>query len=272
MSITNQRDLLRRALRPRQFRKHGRPPGARTLVVATGDSITDGRISANFVDMVANRLGGAGYAFVNSGVSGDLAFNVDQRLQDDVIAFDPDVVTVLVGTNDVAAHISDEWMRGYLKSKKPTQRPSLGWYRQVVERIVDRLQQSTHARILLIEIPIMGEQPDSVENARVREYNLALHEIARSTNVEVVPLFQPLLDGLPPGPAPAFDGTKRLMGRAAVGRFLLHRTFDAIAARANLTLLTDHIHLSERAAAILATQIETTLASPRHHETERTVQ
>jgi acyl-CoA thioesterase I len=272
MSITIQKNRSGKASRPRQFRKHGRPPGTLTLVVAIGDSITDGRISANYVDMLARRLGGSGYAFVNSGVSGDLAFNVDLRLEHDVIAFDPDVVTVLVGTNDVAAHISDEWMQGYLKSKKPTQQPSLAWYRELVERIVDRLHESTHARILLIEIPILGERADSVDNNRVREYNGALREIARAKNVEVVPLFQRLLDALPTTPAPEFDGTKRLMGRAAAQRFLLRRSFDTIAGHANLTVLTDHIHLSEKGAAILSNQLETALASHPHHQLERTVQ
>ena len=261
---------MTRASRPRRFRRHGRRSETQTLVVATGDSITDGRISANYVDMLATRLEGAGYAFVNSGISGDLAYNVDRRLESDVIAFDPDVVTILVGTNDVAAHINDEWMRGYLKSKKPTQRPSLAWYRELVEQIVDRLQQSTRARILLIEIPILGERSDSVDNDRVREYNRALHEIARAKNVEIVPLFQPLLDALPAAPAPTFDGTKRLMGRAAAQRFLFRRSFDAIAARANLAVLTDHIHLSERGAAILANELQIALSSHRHHDLERT--
>jgi lysophospholipase L1-like esterase len=234
------------------------------LVVATGDSITDGRMSANYVDMLAERLGGAGYAFVNSGISGDLAFNVDLRLEDDVIAFDPDVVTILVGTNDVAAQIDESWMDGYLRTQKPTQRPSLMWYRELVEGIVDRLQQSSHARILLVEIPIFGERADSIENSRVRDFNRALHEIAHAKEVDVVPLFQPLLDALPPLEAPAFDGTKRLMLRGVVQRSLLRRSYDAIASRANLALLTDDIHLSEKAAAILATQIETALTrSPR---------
>ena len=248
-----------RALRPRAVRKRGRQAETRTLVVATGDSITDGRMSANYVDMLAERLGGAGYSFVNSGISGDLAFNVDLRLDDDVIAFNPDVVTILVGTNDVAAHIDESWMDEYLRSKKPTQRPSLTWYRELIERIIDRLQQSTHARILLVEIPIFGERADSIENDRVRDFNSALREIAWAKKVEVVPLFQPLLDALPSEAAPAFDGTKRLMLRGVAQRFLLRRSYDAIATRANLALLTDDIHLSEKAAAILATQIETAL-------------
>ena len=237
--------------------------------MATGDSITDGRISANYVDMLAEKLGDAGYSFVNSGVSGALAFNVDQRLEDDVIAIDPDIVTILVGTNDVAAHIDESWMHGYLRDKKPTQRPSMPWYRELVERIIDRLQESTRARILLVEIPIFGERADSMENERVREYNRALHEIARAKGVEVVPLFQPLLDALPPWQAPAFDGTKRAMLRAAVHRFLLRRSYDAIASGANLALLTDHVHLSEKAAAILAAEIETALTA-RVDVTERT--
>jgi acyl-CoA thioesterase I len=250
-----------RALRPREFRKRGRSAETRTLVVATGDSITDGRISANYVDMLAAKLGAAGYSFVNAGVSGDLAYNVDQRLDRDVISCDPDVVTILVGTNDVAAHIDESWMAGYVRDKKLPRRPSAAWYRELVERMVDRLHQSTHARIILIEIPILGERAGSVENQRVREYNRALHEIARARSVEILRLFQPLLDALPPHLAPAFDGTKRLMLPAAAQRFLLRRSFDAIAVRAGLALLTDQVHLSEKAATILAMELESSLTS-----------
>lgn len=81
-----------------------------------------------------------------------------------------------------------------------------------------------------------------------------------------MPFVQPLLDALPTAIAPAFDGSKRLMARGAAQRFLLRRSFDSIAARANLTLLTDHV---ERAAAILANQLETAFVSARDYHLER---
>src|SRR5512146_3284028 len=76
-------------------------PPPRT-VVCLGDSITRGQISASFIDQLEQRLAGQGLRFINSGVNGDLAYNVLRRL-DDVIEIKPDVVILMIGTNDIVA-------------------------------------------------------------------------------------------------------------------------------------------------------------------------
>lgn len=48
-----------------------------------GDSITHGRIGTNFVDILSRKFNN--YEFVNAGVNGHLAWNVNQRL-DEIIA------------------------------------------------------------------------------------------------------------------------------------------------------------------------------------------
>ena len=91
-------------MRPKRFLKRGRRPGTRTLVVCAGDSITHALMSADYLRMLEQALGDQGYEFVNAGWNGDLAYNLGARL-DDIIDCNPDVVTILIGTNDAAAHI-----------------------------------------------------------------------------------------------------------------------------------------------------------------------
>jgi lysophospholipase L1-like esterase len=79
-------------------------PGDR--VVFYGDSITDHRIYDALVEtFVVTRYPKLNVAFVHSGWSGDtvnggLGGSIDVRLQRDVIAYDPTVVTLMLGMND----------------------------------------------------------------------------------------------------------------------------------------------------------------------------
>lgn len=79
----------------------------RTIVFA-GDSITDaGRredpdgLGDGYVRIVAERLAESGHRVVNAGISGDRAVDLRARWSDDVQAHEPDVLSVLVGVNDM---------------------------------------------------------------------------------------------------------------------------------------------------------------------------
>jgi len=58
------------------FLRAGRRPQTAQLVVCTGDSITRGRSSANWVDILQCRLAPQGYQLVNAGIDGGLAWNM----------------------------------------------------------------------------------------------------------------------------------------------------------------------------------------------------
>ena len=107
------------------------------------------------------------------GSTAKLAYNLLQRL-DDVVACRPDVVTVLIGTNDVNATFSQAWEDTYRKEQKLPERPTLAWYRLNVERIIDRLQAETDAQIVLLDLPMLGEDLASDMNRRVTDYNAVL--------------------------------------------------------------------------------------------------
>ena len=169
----------------------------------------------------------------------------------------PDVVTILIGTNDVAAHIDDSWRDRYMKNQRLPQQPTLDWYGEVLERIVRRLRSETDARIALLDLPPLGEVLDSPHNEHVARYNEVVRAVAAATDVPVLPLHHRLLAAFPSGHRPPpFDPSKRLMGRALLQRLVLRRSYDRIADGYGLCLLTDNVHLDERAASIVTDLVE----------------
>ena len=237
---------------PEAFLKQGRRPETRTLVVCLGDSITQGQVSANYVDALTQRLGPKGYQFVNAGVNGDLAFNVSKRL-DAVIACRPDVVTLLVGTNDINARYDASWEQRYRKGQGLSVPPTLEFYIENIEAIVTRLQTETDARVALIEVPILGEDLSDRMNALVRDYNQALHVLAARRGLTCLPLHARLIELLPATHRPPpYAGDVTAILWATLGSMLLRRSWDEVARRNGLIALTDHIHLSDRSAAVVA--------------------
>ena len=224
--------------------------------MCAGDSITHGFMSANYVRMLMDDLGPRGYEFVNAGISGDLAFNLLPRL-DDVVGCRPDVVTVLIGTNDAAAHIDEKWRLSYMRHQRLPQTPTLDWYRTTLLEIVRRLKADTCAQIALLEIPPIGENLQSVHNHWVERHNQAIRDVGAVTGVRVLEVHGRLVALLPPGRRPApFDGSKKLMARALAGKFLGHKSWNDISSKNNLTILTDQIHLNEVGARVVAELIE----------------
>lgn len=80
----------------------------RRTIVFAGDSITDAgrredpaRLGDGYVRLIADRLDGTGVRVVNAGISGDRVRELAVRWDEDVLARHPDVVTVLIGVNDM---------------------------------------------------------------------------------------------------------------------------------------------------------------------------
>lgn len=246
---------------PRAVLAQGRRAGTSTLVVCVGDSLTAGQLSADWVGLLAERLGPQGYEFVNAGINSQLAWNVLQRL-DEVIACDPDAVTLLVGTNDVLATLSAAHEARYRRYQQLPQPPTLGWYLDNVERILDRLATETHARLVVLELPLLGEDPDSEHNRRVQRYNAGLRERCAQRGVACLPLYGRLVELLPDeSRATDRSGATGPMVAAAARRLILRQDWNTVSATQRLQLLTDHVHLNDTAAAVLADLVTDTLTS-----------
>ena len=234
------------------FLRDGRAPGAQTVVACVGDSITEGVGSADWVAMLRERVGAADVQVVNAGVAGDLAWNVLRRL-DAVIQCDPDIVTLMVGTNDVALEPKSSMNRFVLRIKGVRRAPTLEWYVESVSAVLGRLLSETHAKIAVIEIPMLGEDLGSETNKRVKAYNDALRTVAAEYGVNWLPLHDQLVELLPPDHVPPrYQAKAGPMMKAQFQHHVRHRSWDAAAARNGLILLSDHTHLGERAAAVVA--------------------
>jgi lysophospholipase L1-like esterase len=238
-------------------------------VVCAGDSITRGQVSVDYVDLLRQRFHAQPYSFTNRGINYDLAYNLLNRL-DQVIADEPDHVTVLVGTNDANATLGTSNRRLVTWLKRLPTKPTPEWYRDNLTAIVGRLQQDTHARISLLSIPVIGEDLDSTQIHRAGEYSAIVREVATATDVGYLPLYERQIDhlrvhGRPPGTH--YRAGLLLSSTASIQHFMLRRSLDDIAVRRGLQLSTDTIHQNSRGANLIADLISERLSSPSRQYT-----
>jgi len=223
-------------------------------VVCLGDSITRGKWSADWVGRLSREWGERGYRFVNAGGDAELAWNALERL-DDAIRAKPDLVTVLLGTNDVNATLSPAIARWYVGRAKLPQEPTLAWYLETMERVVTRLSGETSARVGLCSLTLLGEDPGDPANKRMEEYSAGIRALARVRGAAYLPLHERLREHLtanpPRDPRPPRPG----MGPILKARFkhsVLRRSWDDISRENGYGLLTDGIHLNDTAGGIVA--------------------
>jgi acyl-CoA thioesterase I len=238
------------------YLRNGGNPAATKLVACVGDSITEGVGSADWVARLRDKVGSRDVQVVNAGVAGDLSSNVLRRL-DSVIKCDPDIILLMIGTNDVAAEFFSSTALFFLRLKRIRQRPTIKGYVENVTAILQRLRSETHARIAIIEIPFLGEDLTTEKNGRVNQYNDALHAMADKFGVSCIPFHERLADLLPPDHVPPrFEESIGLVMKVQFKHHVLHRSWDDLGTSNGLVLLTDHTHLGERAAELLAELVE----------------
>ncbi len=233
-------------------------------VVCLGDSITCGQVSAAYVTALERRTSAERLRFTNAGVNGDLAYNALLRL-DSVIRLQPDVVTVLLGTNDANASLTEKNIRMMTRMKKLPVRPTIDWYRDNLAAIVHRLTEETSARIALLSLPVLGEKIDSAPALCSARYSAVVKDIARMHNTVYLPLNERQtahLRATGHKPKIAFRDGRMLSASAATQHFVLRRSLDTISQRRGLALTTDLIHQNTRGATMIADLIAEFLTAP----------
>ena len=114
--------------------------------------------------------------FTNRGVSGNRIYDLEERLQSDVLALEPDVVSILIGINDVWRRY-DSGMVSDLEEFEAS-------YRNVVERISD-----DGAQLVLLE-PFVLPTPDDRRAWRedLDPKIAVVRDLAREFEATLVPL------------------------------------------------------------------------------------
>jgi lysophospholipase L1-like esterase len=163
-------------------------------VVFYGDSITDQRLYTTFVETyVVTRFPRMKVSFVHSGVGGDRvsggsAGTIDVRLPRDVVAYKPDVITIMLGMNDGSYRAFDQKIFDAYASG----------YRHIIRTVKDALPG---IRITVIEPSPYDDvtRPPTFEggynNVLVR-YGEFLKELGREENLTVADLNGPVVAAL----------------------------------------------------------------------------
>jgi lysophospholipase L1-like esterase len=100
---------------------------------------------------------------------------------------------------------------------------------------------------------MLGEDRSSEWNQRIDAHNATLKDLCAERDVECLPLHDRLAALIPPGHRPPpYTGDRMLMVRAILGHMVLRRSWDDISRRNGMVVLTDHIHLNDTAAAVVA--------------------
>ncbi|MER7079637.1 SGNH/GDSL hydrolase family protein [Saccharopolyspora kobensis] len=206
----------------------------RPAVVAAGASITRGTLGGDWIGSLRSRPDLVGYEFVNAGINGNTSADLLARIDTDVVACRPVAVTILVGTNDVRDGVPLERYRGNLAA------------------ITARIQDRTGARIALMSLPPMGEDLNAEINRRLADYNRAIEETAANAGVDYLPVHERMAEIVAQREnRTPYDFSFLLALSAATQHYAFGRRWDDIAASGGRELLIDHIHLSDRGAAVI---------------------
>lgn len=192
-------------------------------LVFQGDSITDaGRDYRNYHGMgpgyphyaaeaLAEQNPAIDFEFINLGISGNRTSQLFDRLYTDCIAFDPDIVSVLIGINDA-------WHRhGDCRIATTDAQFELN-YRSILER----LKKETHAKIVILSPYLL----DAEANAYLAEDLKTMLPIVRGLAREYADVYLPLdelfAEAMKTQPAPLYysaDGVHpNANGAAFIGK------------------------------------------------------
>lgn len=233
--------------------------GARKVIVCVGDSITHGRVSTNYVDILSERLAPKGFELVNAGINSQLAYNVGLRL-DEIVKCKPAYITILIGTNDANATLSESSKERLIKQQKLPQTPDPEWYRENLVKICKELKKRTTARIALLSLPPIGEELDHRAYKRAADYSRTIHEVARQQGLTYIPLHEIATEYLrrnPHRPQITYDDDSRvLLYKSLIRHYLFRQSFDEIAEANGNLLLIDVLHPNSRGAGMIADLIE----------------
>jgi lysophospholipase L1-like esterase len=221
-------------------------------IICVGDSITRAQVSADYVAILRDRLPAA--EIVNAGVNYEPSAVLAARI-DEIAAQGADLVTVLIGTNDLRALLSEKDRGSLRKRWDLTTDPTPAGYRQNLTTIVQRLRSQSSTAVALLSPPVIGEDLNSAPVRLAAEFGEIAREVAVEQGVAYLPLFErmtALLRESDRRPGTEFRPGRWLASTAAMQHFLLRRGFDAISRSRGLQLTTDTIHLNGRGAAMIA--------------------
>lgn len=161
------------------------PTSTALVYAAIGDSLTAGaganRHDETYPYLIAEHLalGGQKITLKNFSYPGAKTQDVINDLLDRAIESQPDVITILIGVNDIHNHISSQV------------------FHDNYEYILKRLSSETPAKIYVINIPIIGSKSAILPplnyyfDNQTRKFNKIIKDLAFDYNLRYIDLYTP---------------------------------------------------------------------------------
>jgi lysophospholipase L1-like esterase len=245
---------------PRSFlrQKEIACPG-RKRIVLIGDSITHGHVGSDYAAMLKRRLKKSGKVMdlINAGINGQLAWNVVQNI-DDIVACNPDYVTILIGTNDAHSTLDPANERSYVRQWKLPQVPDAAWYRKNLEEILGTLKDLTKAKVAVLSLPTIGENPEDPAFKLGQTYSAIAKEVAAKAGVTYLPLCEAMTARIKEHPSTMLYNAKR-QALMQIGQVLMHYhgiPYGWISYTFKLRFHVDNLHLNNAGAAMVVDLVE----------------
>ena len=229
-------------------------------IVLVGDSITHGTVSHSYVKALKRKLGTEKFEFINAGLNGDLTFNVLKRI-DDIIRCEPDIVTVLIGTNDALGSYTVESRERYIKLKGAEANDefwTLERFKENITQIITQLKNEANATIGALSIPIIGEDLMDPVIEHSKAYSKVIKEVSTDLGVHYMPLNELMIEYLNVNPStPKYKYSKNL-GLMIKAIFVHYsgRSWQNIAKKKGHQLLIEFVHLSTKGASFVSDLVE----------------
>jgi isoamyl acetate esterase len=151
-------------------------------VIFFGDSITQAGVNPGGyivrIDSMCNKEGlKENYEFAGAGISGNKIYDLYLRMEEDVLAKNPDVVVVYVGVNDV-------WHKATSGTGTDADK-FVKFYQAVIKKLKDR-----NIKIILCTPAAIGEKTDfsNSQDGDLNEYSKLIRGLAQKNNLPLVDL------------------------------------------------------------------------------------
>ena len=235
----------------------------RRVIACIGDSLTHGNIGDCWVETLRNEF--PEDIFLNEGINGDVVWQVQQRLES-ILACKPDIVILMIGSNDVMASFNKKSGESYRRNNKLPEVPTFESYQKLLPKLIDSLSASS--KIAICTLPPIGENKDSIVNNHVNKFNKFIELTAKNKNITLLPVSKLLREDLSIRTYPSrsdYDPStlpiiRRIYG-GAVQHYIFKKSWDEVAKSKGQWILFDQVHLGERGAKIVSNIVKKYISS-----------
>ena len=199
-------------------------------ILFQGDSITDGcRDYRNYHHMgnsypgyaaalIAKEFPDVEFEFINQGIAGNRTGQLFDRLYADAISLEPDIISVLIGVNDVWARYSSKRIQTSVEQIEANFRA-----------IMKSLRERTHAKILVLSPYLLDSEVNEHWRPELEEIFPILRRLAEEYADGYVPLNELFAEALKTQPEPKYYSPDGVHPNANGAKFIAEHYFNAIA-------------------------------------------